>query len=190
MTNRILTDRIESPIGELLAGATSGGVCLLEFLGDTRAESQLEAVWRALGAEEHAGAGADGARAAAEHLARLARELDGYFAGTLSRFETPLVMAGTPFQRRVWDALLAIPYGETRCYEDLAITIGSEHGQRAVGHANGDNRIAIVIPCHRVVNKNGQLGGYGGGLWRKEFLLELEGGRPKSLIARPRGKAR
>lgn len=193
MTDRILTDRIESPIGELLAGATARGVCLLEFLGDTRAESQLEEVWRALGADASGAADATGSRgqhAAAEHLATLARELDGYFAGRLSRFETPLVIAGTPFQRRVWNALLAIPYGETRSYEELARTIGSEHGQRAVGHANGENRIAIVIPCHRVVNKNGNLGGYGGGLWRKEFLLELEGGRPKALIARPRETAR
>jgi len=209
VTDRILTDRIQSPIGDLLAGATAGGVCLLEFLGDTRAESQLEEVWRALGADGAAGPAeardAAAARspaverdprapraqhAATDHLAHLARELDEYFAGKLSRFETPLVIAGTPFQRRVWNALLAIPYGETRSYEDLAHTIGSEHGQRAVGHANGENRIAIVIPCHRVVNKNGQLGGYGGGLWRKEFLLELEGGRPKSLIARPRGAGR
>lgn len=81
---------------------------------------------------------------------------------------------GTPFQERVWKALLRIPYGETRTYEEIAHTIGSPRSVRAVGHANGQNRIGILIPCHRVVNKNGELGGYGGGLWRKRKLLELE----------------
>ena len=83
---------------------------------------------------------------------------------------------GTPFQERVWNQLLRIPYGQTRSYEDLARQIDSAGSQRAVGHANGLNRIAIVIPCHRVVNKDGKLGGYGGGLWRKQFLLDLEQG--------------
>ena len=86
----------------------------------------------------------------------------------------PLVYPGTPFQQSVWGQLLAIPYGETRSYEDLAIAVGDKKAVRAVGRANGLNRIGIVIPCHRVVNKSGELGGYGGGLRRKQFLLDLE----------------
>ena len=109
-----------------------------------------------------------------EHLARLRDELADYFAGTVKQFSVPLIYPGTPFEHRVWDELLRIPYGETRSYDGLARAIGCAGASRAVGGANGRNRIAIVIPCHRVVNKNGQLGGYGGGLWRKRFLLDLE----------------
>ena len=83
---------------------------------------------------------------------------------------------GSPFEERVWRALCEIPFGETRSYEDVARVVGSPKGVRAVGRANGLNRIAIVIPCHRVVNKSGELGGYGGGLWRKRRLLHLERG--------------
>jgi O-6-methylguanine DNA methyltransferase len=81
---------------------------------------------------------------------------------------------GTPFQELVWKGLLQIPYGETQSYQGLAQAIGNPRAVRAVGRANGQNCIAIVIPCHRVVNKNGKMGGYGGGLWRKQFLLDLE----------------
>lgn len=104
----------------------------------------------------------------------LESELAEYFAGTLENFTVPLVFPGTPFQEIVWKELLAIPYGETRSYEELAAAVGVPKGVRAVGRANGMNRIAIVIPCHRVVRKTGELGGYGGGLRRKQFLLELE----------------
>jgi AraC family transcriptional regulator of adaptative response/methylated-DNA-[protein]-cysteine methyltransferase len=109
-----------------------------------------------------------------EHLVKLEEELEAYFGGGLRRFSVPLVYPGTPFQRRVWDELLCIPYGETRSYEELAAAVGVPDGARAVGHANGLNRISVVIPCHRVVNKDGRLGGYGGGLRRKEYLLDLE----------------
>jgi AraC family transcriptional regulator of adaptative response/methylated-DNA-[protein]-cysteine methyltransferase len=101
-------------------------------------------------------------------------ELGRYFAGTLTTFTTPLAVRGTPFEERVWRELVAIPYGETLSYAQLAARAGSSGGQRAVGRANGMNRIAIVIPCHRVVNSDGQLGGYGGGLWRKHWLLAME----------------
>src|SRR5438128_11590727 len=111
-----------------------------------------------------------------EHLDLLQNELQQYFAGKLKQFSVPLIYPGTPFQERVWNELQRIPYGQTRSYEDLANRVGSGGAQRAVGHANGQNRIAIVIPCHRVVNKDGKLGGYGGGLWRKQYLLDLEQG--------------
>jgi AraC family transcriptional regulator of adaptative response/methylated-DNA-[protein]-cysteine methyltransferase len=100
--------------------------------------------------------------------------LAGYFAGTLRYFSVPLVYPGTPFQRRVWEMLLQVPYGQTRSYQELAKSLGDTEAVRAVGRANGMNRIAILIPCHRIVNKNGELGGYGGGLRRKQFLLNLE----------------
>jgi len=108
------------------------------------------------------------------HIDKLKKELAQYFAGKLSKFTVPLIYPGSPFQRKVWQGLLKIPFGETRSYEALAKAIGVPAAQRAVGHANGQNRIAILIPCHRVVNKGGKLGGYGGGLWRKQFLLDLE----------------
>jgi AraC family transcriptional regulator of adaptative response/methylated-DNA-[protein]-cysteine methyltransferase len=104
----------------------------------------------------------------------LSDEIASYFAGSLRGFSVPLIYPGTPFQQRVWQQLLAIPYGETRSYEELAIAVGDKKAVRAVGRTNGLNRIAIVIPCHRVVNKSGALGGYGGGLRRKQFLLDLE----------------
>ena len=109
-----------------------------------------------------------------QHLDHLARQLDRYFAGQLQRFDVPLVLRGTPFQEAVWSQLLLIPYGHTRSYEQLARDAKRLGAQRAVGTANGRNPVAIVVPCHRVVNKSGRLGGYGGGLWRKQFLLDLE----------------
>jgi AraC family transcriptional regulator of adaptative response/methylated-DNA-[protein]-cysteine methyltransferase len=107
-------------------------------------------------------------------LDRLRDELAAYFAGQLRTFTVPLITLGTTFQRSVWDALRTIPYGATCSYADIARQVGSRAAVRAVGQANGRNRTAIVIPCHRVVNSGGRLGGYGGGLWRKQFLLDLE----------------
>ena len=108
-------------------------------------------------------------------FARLRGQLDEYFAGRRRAFDLPLEYPGSPFQRRVWDALLRIPFGETRTYAELARDIGAPGAARAVGSANGANRLAIVIPCHRVIAADGGLGGYGGGLWRKLRLLETEG---------------
>jgi O-6-methylguanine DNA methyltransferase len=103
------------------------------------------------------------------------RELVEYFEGTRTSFNVPLALRGTDFQLRVWNALLEIPFGETRTYGQLAAKLGVDGGSRAVGHANGDNRVAIVVPCHRVIAADGTLGGYGGGLEMKRFLLNLEG---------------
>lgn len=102
-------------------------------------------------------------------------QLTDYFAGTRRDFDLPLLQAGTDFQQQVWRALQAIPYGQTRSYADIARQIGSPAAVRAVGAANGRNRIAIVIPCHRVIGADGTLTGYAGGLDRKEVLLKLEG---------------
>jgi AraC family transcriptional regulator of adaptative response/methylated-DNA-[protein]-cysteine methyltransferase len=156
----------ESPIGPLLLGVTDDGVCLLEFSDRRGLAGQLEALRRRFAAPLVPGAAHD--------FAALRSQLAEYFAGRRRAFDLPLSPSGTPFQRRVWARLLRIRYGETRSYEDLARAVGRAGAQRAVGQANGRNPIAIVIPCHRVVNKGGRLGGYGGGLWRKRFLLDLE----------------
>jgi len=102
------------------------------------------------------------------------RELDAYFAGTLRKFTLPLDLRGTPFQKGVWEALLEIPYGETRSYSYIASAIGRPAAVRAIGLANGANPVSIIVPCHRVIGKSGDLVGYGGGLERKRALLELE----------------
>lgn len=159
---------INSPLGPLVAGATAKGVCLLEFTDRRMLEAQFTTVQKRFGMPAVPGSNA--------HLEKLQRELADYFAGKLQKFTVPLVYPGTPFQEKVWAELLRIPYGETRSYEDIGIAVGTPKGSRAVGRANGLNRIAIVIPCHRVVNKGGALGGYGGGLRRKQFLLDLERG--------------
>jgi AraC family transcriptional regulator of adaptative response/methylated-DNA-[protein]-cysteine methyltransferase len=157
---------LPSPLGPLVAGATDEGVCLLEFTDRRMLEAQLETVRRLFRLPVVPGTNG--------HLERLQEELADYFAGALRSFSVPLVYPGSPFQRRVWEQLLLVPYGETRSYQQLASAVGNAAAVRAVGRANGLNRIAILIPCHRIVNKNGDLGGYGGGLRRKQYLLNLE----------------
>jgi methylated-DNA-[protein]-cysteine S-methyltransferase len=109
-------------------------------------------------------------------LVQARRELDAYFAGKLKTFAVPLAPRGTPFQLKVWAALRAIPYGATRSYGQQAAAIGQPKAVRAVGLANGRNPIAIIVPCHRVIGANGALTGFGGGLERKQALLDLEQG--------------
>jgi len=157
---------VESPVGPLLLGATERGVALLEFTDRRALESQLAILRRRT--RRSLVPGSNG-------LVEAGRaQLGEYFAGARRSFDLPLDAPGTPFEEKVWGELTRIPYGETRSYEDLAVALGRGGGSRAVGQANGRNRVAIVIPCHRVVNKSGELGGYGGGLWRKRFLLDLE----------------
>lgn len=164
----IITAQIESPVGPLLAGVTDDGVCLLEFVMQKRHTRQLEAICKWLQCKAVPG----------EHkwLKALRKQLTEYFAGKRQQFELPLIYPGTSFQQKVWQQLQGIPYGETISYQELARRVGDENASRAVGTANGCNRLAIIIPCHRVVNKSGNLGGYGGGLHRKSWLLKLERG--------------
>jgi AraC family transcriptional regulator of adaptative response/methylated-DNA-[protein]-cysteine methyltransferase len=159
---------IDTPIGPMIAGATGAGVCLLEFTDRRMLEAQLQTLRRRF----KAGLVPDGH----PHLEALRRELGEYFEGRRREFSVPVNAPGTPFEERVWRELQRIPYGATRSYEQIARAVASPKAVRAVGRANGLNRIAIVIPCHRVVNKSGALGGYGGGLWRKRRLLALEQG--------------
>jgi len=153
-------------LGPLIAGAAADGICLLEFAEPEKLAALLTELEELFAVPVVAGSN--------EHLARLQAEMAGYFAGSLRTFSVPLVYPGTEFQRRVWKELRGIPYGETRSYEQIAVAVGDVKAVRAVGRANGLNRLAILIPCHRVVNKNGQLGGYAGGLRRKQLLLNLE----------------
>jgi AraC family transcriptional regulator of adaptative response/methylated-DNA-[protein]-cysteine methyltransferase len=157
---------VETPVGPMIAGATDAGLCLLEFTDRRMLEHQIETLKKRFGTALVPGSH--------PYLAQLTRELAEYFAGTRRSFDVPVHAPGSAFEERVWRALCDIPFGETRSYEDIARTVGSAKAVRAVGRANGLNRIAIVIPCHRVVNKSGELGGYGGGLWRKRRLLHLE----------------
>lgn len=160
--------RILTPLGPMIAGATEDALCLLEFAERRMLETQLRRIERQLGAVLVPGETGITRRTAAE--------LEAYFAAELSDFSVPLTTAGTPFQEEVWGQLRTIPYGETRSYGEQARLIGRPEAVRAVARANGDNRIAIIIPCHRVIGADGKLTGYGGGLWRKKRLLELERG--------------
>lgn len=158
--------RILTPLGPMLGAATDEGLCLLEFVDRPMLETQLKILARHLG-----GAAVPAPNAV---LRQVEDELARYFAGTLREFTVPLATPGTPFQRRVWDALRTIPAGRTRSYAEQAAHLDSPSAVRAVARANGDNRIAIIIPCHRVVGSDGALTGYGGGLWRKRWLLDHE----------------
>jgi AraC family transcriptional regulator of adaptative response/methylated-DNA-[protein]-cysteine methyltransferase len=162
----VLVTRLLTPLGPMIAGATDDGVCLLEFAERRMLETQLRRLSRHLGTSFVPGSN--------RVLAQLDRELAAYFKGELREFTMSLVAPGSEFQRKVWGGLRAIPYGETRSYLEQARAIGRPDAVRAVARANGDNRIAVVIPCHRVVGSDGKLTGYGGGLWRKRALLDLE----------------
>jgi AraC family transcriptional regulator of adaptative response/methylated-DNA-[protein]-cysteine methyltransferase len=175
----LLAKWFETPLGPMLALANDDGLYLLEFVDRRGLENGIVALRRRLGYHvvpgEHA------------HLDRIETELGAYFSGRSLAFTTPLQLAGSSFQRVVWTTLLSIAPGTTRAYADVALTIGKPSAVRAVGRANGDNRLAIVVPCHRVIGADGALTGYGGGLWRKAWLLQHERqhcGKPNPAAAR------
>lgn len=169
---------LETPLGPMLALANDGGLHMLEFVDRRGLEREIQDLRRRVRHQVVPG----------EHpyLDQIAAELDAYFAGRSLVFATPLRLEGSPFQLSVWNALLAIPCGSTRSYAEIAATIRRPSAVRAVGRANGDNKLAVVVPCHRVVGANGTLTGYGGGLWRKAWLLEHErthaGGRGQPTL--------
>ncbi|MFQ5701453.1 MAG: methylated-DNA--[protein]-cysteine S-methyltransferase, partial [Acidobacteriota bacterium] len=159
--------RLLTPLGPMVTAATPEGVCLLEFADRRMLEAQMRRVGRSLGAIPTPGVN--------EHLEHLEKQLASYFAGSPQEFTVPLILPGSDFQRAVWARLRRIPRGRTVSYREIARDIGRPGAERAVGRANGDNRICIVVPCHRVIRSDGSLGGYGGGLWRKKALLAHEG---------------
>ena len=162
----LVVDRILSPLGPMVAAATDEGLALLEFADRRMLETQIRRLRRHLSCRFVLGTH--------EHIARTREELGEYFEGARKVFEVPLVTPGTPFQQAAWKALLDVPYGETRSYNTQASAIGRPGASRAIGRANGDNRLAVIVPCHRVIQSDGSLSGYGGGLWRKRWLLEHE----------------
>jgi AraC family transcriptional regulator of adaptative response/methylated-DNA-[protein]-cysteine methyltransferase len=162
----LLARWLDTPLGPMLAVAGDDGLCLLEFVDRRALETELAFLRGRLGA-----AIVPGPSPVLDHVAD---ELAAYFEGRLQEFTVPLALHATPFQRRVWTALRTIPYGETTSYSAIADTVDRAGACRAVGRANGQNRLAIVIPCHRVVRADGTLCGYGGGLWRKKWLIDHE----------------
>ncbi len=166
-SDHAVVELLPTPIGPLLAAATDQALWFLEFLDRRGIRGQGATLLRRVGMPVLPGTNAI--------LQRTAEQLGEYFAGERRQFDLPLAVVGTPFQEKVWHALLAIPHGETRSYDQIAEAVGKPGASRAVGTANGMNRIAIVVPCHRVIRKDGALSGYGGGVWRKRRLLELEG---------------
>jgi len=174
--------RLATPLGPMLAMVEEAGVVLLGFLDRPALTAELEEL-----KTRHGYAAAPGEHA---HLDQLERELAEYFEGRRPRFEVPLAARGRPFERAVWQRLLDIPFGETMSYGKLAREVGKPGGARIAGWACGRNRIAIVIPCHRVVAANGALTGYGGGKARKAFLLGLERDATGVIATRPRASTR
>jgi AraC family transcriptional regulator of adaptative response/methylated-DNA-[protein]-cysteine methyltransferase len=162
----VFTTYVDTPVGEMLAAATESHLMMFEFAHRRLAERQIERVRALAGCALEPGD--------SPVFARLRAQLDEYFAGARQEFDVPLDARGTPFQMRVWTALRQIPCGTTTSYGRVAAAIGQPTAVRAVARANGDNRIAILIPCHRVIGADGQLVGYGGGLGRKKKLLDLE----------------
>ena len=158
--------RFTTPLGPMFACATEEGVCLLEFTDRKMLETEFKDLRRKLCAVILPGEN--------DHLVRVQSELSEYFEGKRRQFTVALHTPGTSFQQSVWRVLQEIPYGETRSYSQQAIAIGNPKGVRAVASANGQNRISIIIPCHRVIGSGGHLTGYGGGLFRKKWLLDFE----------------
>ena len=166
MANKILYSSVQTPLGDMIAGATDKGICFLEWYDRGGVECILSRVEKRYKRPLEQGS--------SELLRKLQNELSNYFDRTINKFLVPLDVNGTIFENRVWDKLLKIPYGETRSYGEIASELGKPGASRAVGRANGSNYLAIVIPCHRVIESNGKLRGYGSGLWRKKYLLDLE----------------
>lgn len=165
-TALLMATWIETPLGPMLAVGGDAGLELLEFVDRRALETELRTLREKLGAAIVPG----------DHpiLKRTADQLREYFAGTRRDFDIPLDQHGSPFQLAAWQALREIPYGETRSYTDMARRVGSPGAVRAIGRVNGQNQLAIIVPCHRVIRADGSLCGYGGGKWRKQWLLEHE----------------
>jgi AraC family transcriptional regulator of adaptative response/methylated-DNA-[protein]-cysteine methyltransferase len=162
----LLAERIDTPLGPMIAVADDKGLRLLEFIDRRATERELSTLRKRL--RTNVVPGKHG------HLEAVRSQLSDYFSGKNLEFNVPLAPVGSPFQLRAWKILQSIPSGETRSYSWMAKRLGDENARRAVGRANGTNMISIVIPCQRVIRADGTLCGYGGGLWRKKWLLDHE----------------
>jgi AraC family transcriptional regulator of adaptative response/methylated-DNA-[protein]-cysteine methyltransferase len=157
---------LDTKLGPMLAIADEDSLCLLEFVDRRGLEREIERLRIKMKAVIFPGK--------TDPIDFIEAELESYFDGTLREFKTPLRLIGSPFQQSVWEELQRIPYGLTRSYLEQANLIGKPNAYRAVANANGANQLAIVIPCHRIINSNGDLGGYGGGIVRKKWLIDHE----------------
>ena len=176
MNDAMSIKRVSSPVGELILGVGRGGCRLIEFADRSDARRSLA------GRPCNLRVGDAGLAL----LRRVESELAAYFAGSSNGSGAPafpLDLRGTSFQVAVWKALLGIPHGETRTYAEIADAVGKPAAVRAVGSAIGRNPVSVLVPCHRVVRTGGGLGGYGGGLWRKEYLLDFEGRQARARAA-------
>ncbi len=164
--NTVLIDRLTTPIGPMFICATERGICLLEFTNRRMLESEFQDLQRRLKSPILTGRN--------QHIEQAISELTEYFNGERKKFSVMLDPQGTAFQQSVWQVLLDIPYGKTISYLQQAELLNRSSAVRAVANANGANKISIIIPCHRVIGSDGKLTGYGGGLERKRWLLDLE----------------
>lgn len=159
------SDWIDTILGPMLAISDDSHLCLLEFITRKGLEKEMERL-RVRGFAIISGDSAP--------IHSIRNELHAYFSGELTQFKTPYRVFGSPFQQEVWQILCDIPYGETRSYREQAVSLGNPNAYRAVANANGANQLAVMIPCHRIIASDGSLGGYGGGLAVKQWLLEHE----------------
>lgn len=166
---------IDTPLGPMIVIGDEHAIYLLEFVDRRGLERKVERLRQKTKSAIIPGV--------TESIRLIEGELTEYFAGKLTIFTTPICLLGSPFQKSVWEQLMAIPPGETRSYSDIAVSLGKPTAFRAVAQANGANQLAIMIPCHRVINLNGDLGGYGGGITRKEWLLHHEKARGQNHIS-------
>jgi AraC family transcriptional regulator, regulatory protein of adaptative response / methylated-DNA-[protein]-cysteine methyltransferase len=157
---------VDTKLGPMIAISDETSLYLLEFVDRRGLELEVERLRIKTKAAIIPGV--------TDPIKSITLELESYFEGKLTKFKTPLHLLGSPFQRLVWDELMRIPYGQTRSYMAQAEAIGKATAYRAVANANGANQLAIVIPCHRIINSNGDLGGYGGGVTRKQWLINHE----------------
>ncbi|MEP0272090.1 bifunctional transcriptional activator/DNA repair enzyme AdaA [Ekhidna sp.] len=167
MEGQIITiNRIATPLGPMMIGVTDEGLCLLEFTDRKMLETQIERLKKRMRSEMVTG----------QHpmIDKVSEQLNEYFEGRRKEFDVKMVVPGTEFQQKVWDALNKIPYGVTRSYKQQANVVGDVKAVRAVARANGENRISIIIPCHRIIGSDGSIVGYGGGIHRKQWLLKHE----------------
>jgi AraC family transcriptional regulator, regulatory protein of adaptative response / methylated-DNA-[protein]-cysteine methyltransferase len=164
--DQLFYDTFPTPLGTMIAAGNINGIAILEFTDIQTTETGLLRIQKESGSIIIPGIN--------PIIEKLKYQLNEYFDGKLRQFDLQLNISGTPFQQNVWKKLQEIPYGETWSYQEQATALGNPNSVRAVAKANGSNMIAIVIPCHRVIGKNGQLTGYSGGLWRKTWLLDHE----------------
>jgi AraC family transcriptional regulator of adaptative response/methylated-DNA-[protein]-cysteine methyltransferase len=165
-STQLISAEFDSPLGPMVAISDSKSLHLLEFSDMPRLDHSIEKLQTKLKSPITSGVSSP--------ITSIKQELNSYFEGNLKEFKTPFSLIGTSFQKRAWKALINVPYGETRSYKEQAMAVKAPLASRAIGSANGANLLVIIVPCHRIISHDGSLGGYGGGLERKKWLIEHE----------------